>query len=122
MVKRLRGLTPLRDPATSSLPALVGIYTFCLYLILFLPLILRKAPEAYLMPMVFGKSLHFWISTCNVLWMIYCVVHLGSLLQSGWRTHKVNIAVALAAIGGLFLMESGMSLLFSSLTILSQAQ
>lgn len=112
----------LRDPATSSLPALVGIYTFCLYLILFIPVILREAPGAYLIPMVFGKDLRFWISTCNVLWMLFFVVHLISFIQSGWRTQKVNIAVALVAIAGLLLIESGMSLLFRSMIILSQAQ
>jgi len=111
-------LMQLRDPATSGLPALVGIYLFCIYLILFQPVMRREAPEAYLTPVVLGKSLEFWIRACNWLWASWFAVHLIALLQSGWRTQKVNLFVALVAIIGLLLFEARLSGLFDLVTML----
>lgn len=122
MTKGRRGLLPLREPATSILPVLVAIYSYCVGRVLVLGLTTREAPEVFLTPVVLGRGLQFWLSAGNLLWALFFTVHLIALLAAGREARKMDVLIALIGIAGFLIMELKMPVVFQVMADLRAAQ
>lgn len=90
--------------------------------ILFLGLLDHSVWQALVTPRVLGRSLEFWISACNVLWMLLFLLRLRLLASAGWRTRKSELILLLLALAGLAIVEAGLPVVFTVLEEGSRAQ
>lgn len=115
MARGWRKLEALGELLPLSFHAAFWIYLYCLSRILLLPLTDWGVSEAFLMPVVLGRNLEFWINACNVLWMLLFTVRLIALVMAGWRTSKADLILVSLALAGLGIVEAGLPVVFNVL-------
>ncbi len=98
-----------------GLYAILGSYLVCLYCILLLAFMVKEVPEVFLAPVVLGRDLQFWMTLCNVLWMLYFAAILLELATSGRVARRADVLLALGAIVGLLLIQLPLPVVFRAM-------
>lgn len=98
------------------------IYLYLVGRILFLGILDYSIWQALVTPSLLGRTLEFWISACNFLWMLLFFLRLRLLVASGRRAPKSELILLLLALAGLAVVEAGLPAVFTVLEEGSRAQ
>ena len=116
MKRRTRSPLQINWLPSPGLYAILGSYLVCIYFILLLGLmrfgVEKEVPEVFLAPVVLGRDLQFWMTLCNVLWMLDFAAILIGLATSSRVARRADVLLALVAIFGLLLIQLGIPVVF----------